>query len=111
MLKSFYLKALRVIVLTLLLVQMAVASALAQEISLPQEASPPSTETKNKQEETVPVRTDLTTDARKTANSSEKEPESVSSPQTSKTGRPVDPYSKYYEGIKKFNQEVYGKEG
>ena len=108
MLKSFCLKALQLIVLTLLLVQMAVGTALAQGIQSPQEASPQSTEIKNKQEEILPARTESTTNERQTKTSNK---ESVSSSRTSKTDRPVDPYTKYYEGIKKFNQELYGERG
>lgn len=105
MLKSFCFKALRLIVLTLFLAQIAIGSASAQEITSPQKVNPPSLESKTKQEDNSPARTDLTKNERKKVTSREKEP------LPSKTGRPVDPYSKYYEGIKKFNQELYGEEG
>lgn len=111
MLKSFCLKALQLIVLTLLLVQIAVGSAFAQEIRSPQETSPQSAESKNKQEEILPARPELTTEEKNPRASSQKQPESVSSPRTSKTDRPVDPYTKYYDSMKKFNEEVYGKDG
>jgi hypothetical protein len=111
MLKLFCLKALQLIVVTLLLLQMAVGVAWAQEIQSPQKTSLQSTEIKKQQEETLPARQEQTTDDRKTTKSSQKEPETVSPTQPSKSNRPVDPYGKYYEGMKKFNEELYGKDG
>ena len=91
--------------------QMAVGVAWAQETQSPQKASPQSTEIKNQQEETLPARNQQTSDDTKTTKSSQKEPEKVSPTPRSKSDRPVDPYSKYYEGMKKFNEELYGKDG
>ena len=56
MFKSFCLKALRLIVLTLLLIQMASGIALASQIQSPSEVSSQSTEMKTKQEEMIPAR-------------------------------------------------------
>ena len=111
MLKSFCLKALQLIVITLLLVQMAVGVAWAQETQSPQKASPQSTEIKNQQEETLPARNQQISDETQTRQSSQQEPEKVSPTPRSNSDRIADPYSKYYEGMKKFNEELYGKDG
>ena len=111
MLKSFCLQALRLIVLGLLLVQMAVGSALAQGIQSPQEASPQSPKIENKQEEMMPARSESATDEIRTATPSKRVSESTSSPRASDKARPADPYAKYYEAIKNFNEEVYGEGG
>ena len=111
MLKSFCLKALRLIVLTLLLVQMAFSSAWAQGIQSSQEVTPKSPEMKHKQQEMMPAPSELTTDEGKTTTPSTTMPESALKTPPSKANQPVDPYAKYYDAIKKYNAEVYGKGG
>ena len=111
MFKLFCLKALRLVVLTLILVHIALGSALAQGIQSPKEASPSSAEMINKPEEILPARPKPTANERTTNTPSTKVPEKVSPTRTSNTARPEDPYSKYYDAIKKFDEELYGKGG
>ena len=110
MLQSVFQKALRLVVLVLLLFNIAVSGAFAQagqsqdvinpqpsETARPREAQPSRIEPAQNQERRTPERNR----ARQRADSTRR----------SDGTRPQDPYEDYYDAMKKFNQEVYGKRG
>ncbi|MDJ0712982.1 MAG: hypothetical protein QNJ54_02025 [Prochloraceae cyanobacterium] len=111
MFKSFCLRVLQLVVLTLLLAQITFSSALAEETRSLNETSPPSPAIENGSEVQIPNGSQQVVDDKSTVSPKTQVRESTSSPSRSQVKRPADPYAKYYKYIKKFNEEVYGKKG
>lgn len=117
MLKSLFWTALRLVALTLLLVQVTLSSALAEdspssaevnwqpsevvETQSPEAINPGHVELSEPQEQM------LDTSQVEVKNTPEESPTVSSSPSTS--SRPFDPYD--YDAMKKFYDELYGKGG
>ncbi len=111
MLKSWKKRALQLIFLTLLITQISFNSVLAQEV--------PSTNTNNSSSPNIenikPIEKtgteSSTEDNRKVAPSDEQQVTPKAESSRANSSRPSDPYEKYYDAIKKFNEELYGEKG
>lgn len=111
MFRSWRKRAFLLMAITLLITQISFNSVLAQEV--------PSTDTKNslspnieninsrERTHTVPS----TGDNRKVIPSSEGQATPKAESSRANLSRPSDPYKKYYDAIKKFNEELYGERG
>ena len=104
MLRSFFLKALLFTALILLLVNVTVGPALAQQVN--QGLNTSSSTQKLERNRTRPT---ADRDESTTRNNRRQEP--ATSVRSSNDSRPQDPYEPYYDAMKKFNEEVYGKKG
>ena len=111
MLKIWKKRAFLLIILTLLISQISFNSVLAQEA--------PSTNTNNSSSSNIEKinsieRTPIvpsTEDNRKVAPSKERQATPKAKSSRAQSSRPSDPYEKYYDAIKKFNEELYGAKG
>ena len=101
MLKSFFLKALRLIILIVVFLQINFNSAFAQEIQSTQDVNSPSPKIQPQEEVQAPNKSETIT---------QEEITKTSSSHLADQNRPQDPYSKYYDSMKQFNTEVYGKD-
>ncbi|MDJ0706391.1 MAG: hypothetical protein QNJ46_24235 [Leptolyngbyaceae cyanobacterium MO_188.B28] len=110
MLKSAFLKILRSIVLVLLLFNIAVGGAFAQERQ-PQNANSPQPSEIRGGTEAQPVRSDPRRNRETVSPSPNRSQERATPSRRSNGERPKDPYEDYYDAMKKFNEEVYGKGG
>ena len=110
MLKSIFLNILRSIVLVLLLFNMAVGGAFAQG-GQPQNASSPQPSESRGASGVQPIRTERTQNRERVTPSPSRSQERAAPSRRADGGRPKDPYEDYYDAMKKFNEEVYGKRG
>ncbi len=111
MFRSWSKKALQLIILALIIIQLSFNSVLAQEISSPNANTSPSSNVDNTSRVEKPFSTSSTEDNRKVAPSNKRQPSSRESSVRKNSSRPQDPYEKYYDAIKKFNDELYGEQG
>ena len=112
LLKLAYVPITRVVILTLLVIQLTFAygnSALAQNTLTPETNSTESSEQVNRENRQQGTKIDQK-QSEETSTQQQQSTSSVSS-QRSSSNQPFDPYAKYYEGMKKFNDEVYGNKG
>ena len=110
MFRSLSKKALQLIVLTLLIINISFNSVLAQELpsSNVTKSQSPNLEQTNRVE--IPINSS-TEDKRIVTPSNERQPDSSVSSSRADSSQPRDPYEKYYDAIKKFNDELYGEQG
>ncbi len=110
MFRSLSKKALQLIVLTLLIINISFNSVLAQELpsSNVTKSQSPNLEQTNRLE--IPI-TSSTEDKRIVIPNNERQPDSRVSSSSADSSQPQDPYEKYYDAIKKFNDELYGEQG
>ena len=111
MFRSWRKRAFLLIAITLLITSISFNSVLAQEV--------PSTNTNNSSspniEKIYPIErtraVPSTEDNRKVTPSNEGQATPKAKSSRDNSSRPSDPYEKYYDAIKKFNEELYGEKG
>ena len=110
MLKSISKKALQLMILILLIIQISFNSVLAQELpsSNVTNSQSPNLEQTNQLE--IPSNS-LTEEKRIVPSNNERQPDSRVSSSRADSSQPSDPYEKYYDAIKNFNDELYGEQG
>ena len=110
MFRSLSKKALQLIVLTLLIINISFNSMLAQELpsSNLTKSQFPNLEQTNQLE--TPTNSSIK-DKKVVTPSNERQSDSRVSSSRADSSQPKDPYEQYYDAIKKFNEEVYGEEG
>ena len=111
MFTSWRKRAFQLIILTLLITQINFNSVLAQEVpsTNTNNSSSPNIENINPIEKTPTAPS--TEDNRKVAPSKEFQATPKARSSRAQSSRPSDPYEKYYDAIKKFNEELYGEKG
>lgn len=111
MFRSWSKKAFLLIAITLLITQISFNSVLAQEVpsTNTKNSSSPNIEKINPIERTPTVPT--TEDNRKVTPTNEGQAIPKAQSSRANSSRPSDPYEKYYDAIKKFNDELYGEKG
>ncbi|NET37253.1 MAG: hypothetical protein F6K19_35380 [Cyanothece sp. SIO1E1] len=108
MLKSVFLKALRLVVLGLLLFNIAVSGAFAQAAQSQNTGSPQPPEA-GSSSEVQPTRAERIQDRERITPSRNRSQQEATPSRRAEEARPKDPYEDYYDAMKKFNEEVYGK--
>ena len=111
MLGSWRKRAFQIIVLILLLTQISVTRVLAQEL---QSANTDNSSSANIENINLRERTPATPvmeDNRRVTPNNERQVTPQARSSRTNSSRPNDPYEKYYDAIKKFNDELYGERG
>ena len=110
MFRSLSKKALQLIVIILSIVQIGVSGVLAQELPSSQvtDSQSPNLEKTNRVE--MPINSS-TKEQRIVTPRNEAQPDSRVPSSRADSSQPRDPYEKYYDAIKKFNDELYGEQG
>ena len=110
MFRSLSKKALQLIIFTLIIIQIGVNTVLAQELSSPNVTNSQSPQLE--QTEGVKIPTTPSTDEKRIVTPrNERQLDSTVSSSRADASQPRDPYEKYYDAIKKFNDELYGEQG
>ncbi len=104
-------KVLQLIILSLIIIQLSFNSVLAQEVLAPNAKTSPSPNLENTNRVEKPLSTSTNEDNRRVAPSNKSQPSSRDLSIRKNSSRPQDPYEKYYDAIKKFNDELYGEQG
>ena len=110
MFRSLSKKALQLIVLTLLIINISFNSVLAKELPSSNVTKSPSPNLEQTNQLEIPI-TSSTEDKRIVTPNNERQPDSRVSSSRADASQPQDPYEKYYDAIKKFNDELYGEQG
>ena len=110
MFRSLRKKALQLIVLTLLIVQISFNSVLAQELPSPDVNNTQFPKLEQTNRGTMPIDSS-TKENRNITPRNERQSDSTISSSRADASQPKDPYEKYYDAIKNFNDELYGEQG